>query len=104
MVKDKDAETVLHQLPKEATYYFTNAHIPRALPAQELQQMAAAYSLQGQSYEDVNAALQQALNDASREDLIIVCGSIFLVAEVDRVLFKSERITADAENSGIYDD
>jgi folylpolyglutamate synthase/dihydropteroate synthase len=31
----------------------------------------------------VNDALRQAANMAAKEDLIIVCGSIFLVAEVD---------------------
>ncbi len=31
MVKDKDIKKVLSQLPKNATYYFTKAHNPRAL-------------------------------------------------------------------------
>jgi dihydrofolate synthase/folylpolyglutamate synthase len=104
MVKDKDAETVLNLLPKDANYYFTNAHIPRALPANELQQIAAAHSLNGQPYDDVNTALQQALNDASKADLIIVCGSIFLVAEVDRRLFRLERMMADGENAANFND
>lgn len=83
MVKDKDSSHVLELLPKEAIYYFTQAHIPRALPASELQQKAQVFSLQGQAYENVNAALQQALHHAVSNDLIIVCGSIFLVAEVN---------------------
>jgi dihydrofolate synthase/folylpolyglutamate synthase len=33
MVKDKDVDTVLNMLPKDASFYFSNAHIPRALPA-----------------------------------------------------------------------
>jgi dihydrofolate synthase/folylpolyglutamate synthase len=32
MVKDKEIDKVLALLPKEAEYYFTRAHIPRALP------------------------------------------------------------------------
>lgn len=84
MVKDKDIEPVLHLLPREAFYYFTQAHIPRALPAAELQQQAASAGLKGTTYTDVNAALKEALDQASEDDLVIVCGSIFLVAEVDR--------------------
>lgn len=84
MVKDKDVTTVLELLPKDAHYYFTQAHIPRALDAIELQQKAAAFSLKGNVVEDVNTALQQALQKADADDLIVVCGSIFLVAEVDR--------------------
>ena len=84
MVKDKDITQVLELLPKDDSYYFTQAHIPRALNAIELQQKATAFSLKGNVYEDVNTALQQALQKADANDLIIVCGSIFLVAEVDR--------------------
>ena len=86
MVKDKDISTVLELLPRNAHYYFTQAHIPRALPAEELQQKAALFSLKGAAYEDVNTALQKALEAAAKNDLLIVCGSIFLVAEVNKNL------------------
>ena len=84
MVKDKETDKVLPLLPKEARYYFTQAHIPRALPAVELKEIANNYELHGDTYGHVNAALQAALNAAKEDDLIIVCGSIFLVAEVDK--------------------
>ncbi len=84
MVKDKDVEQVLELLPKTAAYYFTQAHIPRALGANELAGKAAVVQLTGAAYEDVNAALGAALQKASINDVIIVCGSIFLVAEVNR--------------------
>jgi dihydrofolate synthase / folylpolyglutamate synthase len=83
MVKDKEVEKVLSLLPVDAQYYFTNAHIPRALPAQELQSKAAAFNLQGNFYTDVNAAIAAAKQQAAVTDLIIVCGSVFLVGEVD---------------------
>ena len=86
MVKDKDATTILKLLPKDANYYFTQAHIPRALNATELRQKAMTFALEGNVVEDVNTALPQALQKAGADDLIIVCGSIFLVAEVDRSL------------------
>ena len=84
MVKDKEAGPVLDLLPKEAAYYFTQAHIPRALPAGELAQKASAYGLQGGTYDDVNTALHAAKAAAALGDLVLVCGSIFLVAEVDK--------------------
>ncbi len=82
MVKDKEIDKVLALLPTDATYYFTNAHIPRALPAAELQQKAAAYSLTGNVFDDVNEAIDNAKQNASTKDLILVCGSVFLVGEV----------------------
>ncbi|MDB5205380.1 MAG: bifunctional folylpolyglutamate synthase/dihydrofolate synthase [Flavisolibacter sp.] len=81
-VKDKDVDQILKMLPANARYYFTQAHIPRALPASELQEKANSLKLAGEKFGDVNSALQGALQNASKEDLIIVCGSIFLIAEV----------------------
>ena len=91
VVKDKDVDSVLALLPKDAEYYFTQAHIPRALDAKDLQERALAFSLKGNYFEDVNEAIQQALSNSSNKDLIVVCGSIFLVAEVNRRLFRFEK-------------
>lgn len=88
MVKDKDIKSILNLLPKEATYYFTNAHIPRALPAEILLEHATATGLNGESFENVNAALTKAIDKANTKDLIVVCGSVFVVAEVDLAPFE----------------
>jgi dihydrofolate synthase / folylpolyglutamate synthase len=82
-VKDKDVEKALLLLPKEAHYYFSNAHIPRALPNNELQIKAKAIGLSGDMYDDVNDAINAAKQKASTNDLIIVCGSVFLIGEVN---------------------
>lgn len=84
MVKDKDISQVLNLFPKDALYYFTNAHIPRALPASELKRMAASMALLGDTYYQVNDALCEAKKYANADDLIVVCGSVFTVAEVSR--------------------
>ncbi|GAA4754955.1 bifunctional folylpolyglutamate synthase/dihydrofolate synthase [Flavisolibacter ginsenosidimutans] len=91
MVKDKDAESLLSLLPSSARYYFTQANIPRALPATELKEKAEALCLVGDNYPDVNEALKAALRKAVENDLVLVCGSIFLVAEVNRHLFAVRR-------------
>jgi dihydrofolate synthase/folylpolyglutamate synthase len=83
MVKDKEIEKILEVLPKYASYYFTKAQIPRALPASELALKAASLDLKGNIYDDVNTALREALEHANEDDLIIVCGSVFLVGEVE---------------------
>ncbi len=85
MVKDKDIQKVLEILPENATYYFTKAQIPRALPEKELQQKASQHQLTGTSFPDVNKALKSAISEASEKDMIIVCGSVFVVGEVSFV-------------------
>lgn len=82
MVRDKDIDPVLALLPKHAAYYFTQAQIPRALEAAALKDKAAVLGLQGHTYPDVNNALQHALSQAHKDDLILICGSVFLVGEV----------------------
>lgn len=85
-VHDKDIEAVLALLPTSAAYYFTQAHTPRALPAEQLAAAAHSKDLNGRVFPEVNAAVSAALDAAAKEDLIVVCGSIFLVAEVNRTL------------------
>ena len=82
MVKDKEIDKIVELLPKQATYYFTKAQIPRALDAESLQLKAESYGLKGNSFDEVNKALQNALSHAHKDDMILVCGSVFLVGEV----------------------
>jgi len=85
MVKDKEIEKVLKLLPKNASYYFTKAQTPRALSENELWQRAQNFNLNGSSYDEVNKALKAAIDNASEEDMIIVCGSVFVVGEVNLI-------------------
>ena len=83
MVKDKDVSKIFALLPKFATYYFTKAQIPRALPEQELAEKAKEFDLQGKEFSSVMEALQQAVDHAHKDDMILVCGSVFVVGEVE---------------------
>ena len=82
MVNDKDHSQVLSLLPKEAEYYFVQADIPRALPKEELQAKALEFMLKGSYYVNVHSGLEAANAAASKDDLIVVTGSIFTVAEI----------------------
>ena len=82
MVNDKDIRGVLALLPREATYYFTKASVKRALPASELQELAAAAGLEGDCYPDVPAAVRAAQEKSLPEDFIFVGGSSFIVADL----------------------
>jgi len=84
MVKDKDIDAVLKLLPTDALYYYTQSHIPRALPAKELAEKGKVLNLNGAYFENVNSALAAAKKNANNQDLILVIGSVFLVAEVER--------------------
>jgi dihydrofolate synthase/folylpolyglutamate synthase len=83
MVKDKDIDKVLDLLPPHAHYYFTRASVPRALDEVSLMEKARDKGLAGHHYQDVNTALRAAYASAGKQDLVLVCGSVFLVGEVE---------------------
>jgi dihydrofolate synthase/folylpolyglutamate synthase len=81
-VNDKDLGTVLPLFPKDASYYFTKASIPRALNETILKTEAEKYGLTGESFPNVTGALEAARKNAEPTDLIFIGGSTFVVAEV----------------------
>ncbi len=81
-VNDKDVTKMLPLLPADATYYFCQAAIPRALPADELAALAAAAGRPGRAYGSVAAAVAAARAAAAPDDVVFVGGSTFVVAEI----------------------
>ncbi|MDO4801066.1 MAG: folylpolyglutamate synthase/dihydrofolate synthase family protein [Prevotellaceae bacterium] len=82
MVNDKDINGVLALLPKNAIYYFTQASVRRAMPAEELKKAAHKYRLSGNCFPNVRTAYVQAQKDADKDDFIFVGGSSFIVADL----------------------
>lgn len=85
MVKDKDISKILNLLPAGAHYYFCQANIPRAMEASTLAQHAKEVGLNGVIIPDVNEAIRTASKKASAEDLILIGGSTFVVAEIENL-------------------
>jgi dihydrofolate synthase/folylpolyglutamate synthase len=82
MANDKDIDGILSLLPTDATYYFTQASVRRALPASELQHKASQYGLRGEHFPTVSSAYTSALAQARLDDMIFVGGSCFVVGDL----------------------
>ena len=82
LVNDKEIESILRLLPKNAIYYFCKANIPRGMDAEELKRLAVKEGLSGTTYFSVKDALEAAQKAANTNDLVFVGGSTFVVAEV----------------------
>jgi dihydrofolate synthase/folylpolyglutamate synthase len=85
IVKDKDPGKVLSLLPKDASYYFCQAKIPRAMSVNDLQEKARSFGLIGERIEDVNEAIAAAKKNATSDDMIFIGGSTFVVAEIENL-------------------
>ena len=91
MVNDKDVNTVLSMLPQDATYYFTQASVRRAMPCDQFAQEASRHGLKGQCYPTVHDAYLAAKAASSEEDLIFIGGSTFIVADLFAAMEQEKR-------------
>ena len=87
VVADKDLDSIVEYLPREAHYYFVKARGSRALPAEVLAERMVSYGFRGEA---VNGSIGDFLGRlvpgngtgiAREEDFIFIGGSTFVVAE-----------------------
>lgn len=81
MVDDKDIQTVMTLLPKNAMYYFTKATTHRAIPEDKVKECGAEHGLKGKTYGSVTEAYRAAMDDAQTDDFVFVGGSSYIVAD-----------------------
>ncbi len=85
--RDKDAQTIARLLCPLADRVIVTADAnPRALPADELQQLVFPHSRHTSGFTPVSLALQEALDAARRDDVVVVTGSLYVVGEAMRAL------------------
>lgn len=82
MVNDKDIRNIIDLFPKNATYYFCKPNVERGLDAEVLKSYFVEKDFKGNVFETVKNALDSALVNASKNDVIYVGGSTFVVAEI----------------------
>ena len=82
MVDDKDMDAVMAMLPKNATYYWTQAETKRAVSSTAIMAKGKEYGLNGTPYPDVISAYRAALTDAASADFVFVGGSSYVVADL----------------------
>ena len=81
-VNDKDVASVLSLFPAKASYYFTQADVPRALEVGKLCAKANALDIQGVNCKTPVFALEETKKRANTNDCILVIGSFFILEEL----------------------
>lgn len=82
MVDDKDIDTVMDMLPKNAKYYFTKAETHRAINETVLKEKAETRGLSGNTYPSVAQAYNDAKKNAKNNDFVFIGGSSYVVADL----------------------
>jgi dihydrofolate synthase/folylpolyglutamate synthase len=81
-VKGKDIQGLLKLMPKTAHFHFCQASVPRAMPIDELAAAGQVLNLSFNNYKSPAQAYLKAIANISDNDLLIVTGSTFLIAEL----------------------
>ena len=79
---DKDIQSVLSLFPSNTCFTWTQAKVVRAMDAEKLKDLAAELGFYGKAYISAEEGFTAVKNILTSEDILIVCGSVFLVAEV----------------------
>lgn len=82
MVDDKDVDSVLDMLPRNARLYLTQAGCKRAIPVDVLSEKARLHGLGGKSFSTVASAYDKAMADSSPNDFVFIGGSSYVVADL----------------------
>lgn len=82
MVDDKDINSVMYLLPKNAIYYWTQAESKRAIKAESVAEIAIKHDLRGEIFDNVEVAYTKALQDSNKDDFVFVGGSSYIVADL----------------------
>jgi dihydrofolate synthase/folylpolyglutamate synthase len=85
VVGDKDLQKVYELLPKHAAYTFCEPSTFRKMPADQLsREIWEATGIAGVVTQDVNRALADTLSRSAPQDVILITGSTFLVADLEK--------------------
>ncbi len=82
MSKGKDVQSCVKYLPRDAEMYVSAADVPRAMEAANLCETLKAMEFKANIFRDLKTALDAARSSAAKNDLILVTGSVFAVAEL----------------------
>jgi len=81
-VQGKEVEIIITLLPKNAYYYFVKPSIARALNPEEYRDILAKNKLNFVLFQNVMDGYHNAIQMAENEDIILVLGSNFVIADI----------------------
>jgi len=89
-VKGREISPLLSLFPENASYYLSCPNLERGLPVKELKNNLISEKRSIQFFESLSVAYEATIKAASGKDLIFICGSTFVVAEILSYLNKSK--------------
>ena len=82
-VNDKKLDTLIPRLPAQAQFVFCEAKVPRAMKLERIEELVSPFGLKADFVQGVNEAIALAKSKATKNDMIYIGGSTFVVAEIE---------------------
>jgi len=79
---DKDLEKISKIFPLDSKYYFVKPNIQRAIEAEEIRKIFKSNKRYGECFESTKTAITFLKKTCSKDDIIFIGGSTFVVAEI----------------------
>ena len=89
-VEGREISPLLSLFPKDASYYLSCPDVERGLPVKELKKNLISEKRSIQFFDSLSVAYEATIKAAGEKDLIFICGSTFVVAEILSYLNKSK--------------
>jgi len=91
IMDDKDVEAIVRELAPLARLVVTSRPSnPRALPPRRIAEVARRFCPRVKEREEMREGVSLILEEASREDLVLITGSLFTVADARQILLGGE--------------
>ena len=81
-VDDKDLSKIIPSLPIASSYSFIKPNVIRGMKSEKAREIFESYGIQGTSFIDLQSAINQRLKNVSKNELIFVGGSNFIIADL----------------------
>lgn len=79
---DKNLNEIATFFPKQANYYFTAFNSKRSTTIEQFEEVGKKYNLNYRTFVKPKNAFECCKSEASEKDLILVCGSFYLMEEI----------------------
>ena len=87
MMADKDIDKVLTlMLPYFEKVYTVTPSNPRAIDSDELCEKIKRFGTSAESFKDIGTATQSAIKNITSDDVLIICGSLYLCSDVYNII------------------
>ena len=85
---DKDLKKLIANLPQSSELYLCVFKNERSTTYNDLSELAAENSAVKKVYKEINQALNEIVSDTLPNETIVICGSFFLISDINLSLLK----------------